>query len=75
MQEVRGAKIGMVLQDPMTALNPVFDIEDQVGEPLQVHQDMSGQDLKTQVIEMLRRVRIPPRTSGCGIIRTSSAAV
>ena len=59
MQEVRGAKIGMVLQDPMTALNPVFDIEDQVGEPLQVHQDMSGQDLKTQVIEMLRRVRIP----------------
>ena len=59
MQEVRGAKIGMVLQDPMTALNPVFDIEDQVGEPLQVHKDMSGQDLKTQIVEMLRRVRIP----------------
>ena len=59
MQEIRGAKIGMVLQDPMTALNPVFDIEDQVGEPLQVHKDMSGQDLKTQIVEMLRRVRIP----------------
>ncbi len=46
MQEVRGAKIGMVLQDPMTALNPVFDIEDQVGESLQVHRQMSGQGLK-----------------------------
>ena len=59
MQHLRGAKIAMVLQDPMTALNPVFDIEDQVGEPLKVHRGMSGQGLKNQVIEMLRRVRIP----------------
>ena len=34
MEKVRGSRIGMVLQDPMTALNPVFDIEDQVGEAL-----------------------------------------
>jgi len=59
MQQLRGAKIAMVLQDPMTALNPVFDIEDQVGEPLKVHKEMSGQGLKDKVVEMLRKVRIP----------------
>ena len=37
MEKVRGDKIALVLQDPMTALNPVFDIEDQVGEALKIH--------------------------------------
>jgi oligopeptide/dipeptide ABC transporter ATP-binding protein len=59
MQNVRGSRIGMVLQDPMTALNPVFDIEDQVGESLKIHKNMSGEGLKTEVIDMLRKVRIP----------------
>ena len=59
MEHIRGGKIAMVLQDPMTALNPVFDIEDQVGEALKIHKGMRGQGLREQVIEMLRRVRIP----------------
>ena len=59
MERVRGAKIAMVLQDPMTALNPVFDIQDQVGEALKIHKDMSGRGLRDMVVEMLRRVRIP----------------
>jgi oligopeptide/dipeptide ABC transporter ATP-binding protein len=59
MQNVRGSRIGMVLQDPMTALNPVFDIEDQVGESLKIHKNMSGEVLKAEVIDMLRKVRIP----------------
>lgn len=59
MEKVRGDRIAMVLQDPMTALNPVFDIEDQVGEALHIHKNMSGQNLKEQVVEMLRKVRIP----------------
>jgi oligopeptide/dipeptide ABC transporter ATP-binding protein len=59
MENVRGSRIGMVLQDPMTALNPVFDIEDQVGESLKIHKDMSGEGLKTEVVDMLRKVRIP----------------
>ena len=59
MTKVRGDKIAMVLQDPMTALNPVFDIQDQVGETLRIHKNMSGPTLKEQVIEMLRKVRIP----------------
>ena len=59
MEKVRGDKIAMVLQDPMTALNPVFDIEDQVGEALKIHKGLSGSTLKDQVVDMLRKVRIP----------------
>ena len=59
MEQVRGSRIGMVLQDPMTALNPVFDIEDQVGEALKIHKGLGGEALKDTVIDMLRKVRIP----------------
>jgi len=59
MEKVRGSRIAMVLQDPMTALNPVFDIEDQVGEALKIHEGLRGQSLKETVIDMLRKVRIP----------------
>lgn len=59
MEKIRGDRIAMVLQDPMTALNPVFDIQDQVGEALKIHKGLSGSSLKEQVIEMLRKVRIP----------------
>lgn len=59
MEKVRGNRIAMVLQDPMTALNPVFDIDDQVGEALKIHRGMKGPALRDQVVEMLRRVRIP----------------
>ncbi len=59
MEKVRGSRIAMVLQDPMTALNPVFDIEDQVGEALKIHEGLKGQGLKETVVDMLRKVRIP----------------
>ena len=59
METVRGQRIGMVLQDPMTALNPVFDIQYQVGETLRIHRGLGGSGLRESVVEMLRRVRIP----------------
>ncbi|MCH8186950.1 MAG: ABC transporter ATP-binding protein [Chloroflexi bacterium] len=59
MQRVRGGQIALLLQDPMTALNPVFDMEDQVGEALRIHKKLTGRALRDQVVEMLRRVRIP----------------
>ncbi len=59
MEKIRGDRIAMVLQDPMTALNPVFDIDDQVGEALKIHRNMKGNALREQVIDMLRKVRIP----------------
>ena len=59
MESVRGSRIGMVLQDPMTALNPVFDIEDQVGEAMKIHRGLKGGGLKDTVVEMLSKVKIP----------------
>ena len=59
MENVRGSQIAMVLQDPMTALHPVFDIQDQVGEALHIHAGMKGYGLRENVIDMLRKVRIP----------------
>ena len=59
MEKVRGSRIAMVLQDPMTALNPVFDIENQVGEALKIHERLKGDGLRNTVEDMLRKVRIP----------------
>ena len=59
MEKVRGSRIAMVLQDPMTARNPVFDIENQVGEALKIHERLKGDGLRNTVVDMLRKVRIP----------------
>jgi oligopeptide/dipeptide ABC transporter ATP-binding protein len=59
MQSIRGSKIAMVLQDPMTALNPVFKISDQVGETLSIHKKLKGEKLYNSIIEMLKKVNIP----------------
>ncbi len=59
MRELRGRKLSMILQDPMTSLNPVFTIGDQVGEPIATHLKMKGTALKDRVVQMLQEVRIP----------------
>jgi oligopeptide/dipeptide ABC transporter ATP-binding protein len=59
MDRIRGAEISMILQDPMTSLNPLFTIGDQVAEPLQIHQKLKGEGLREKVREMLNLVRIP----------------
>ena len=59
MRDYRGSRLSMVLQDPMTSLNPVFTIGNQVAEPLTIHQKLKGQPLWEKVKEMLRLVRIP----------------
>ena len=59
MQEIRGCKVSMILQDPMTSLNPVFTIGDQIGESIATHLKFKGTELVARVIEMLKRVRIP----------------
>ena len=58
MRHVRGRDISMILQDPMTALNPTFTIGDQIGEAITIHQGLRGKSLLSRVIEMLRLVRI-----------------
>ena len=49
----------MILQDPMQALNPVFNIENQVGEAIKIHQKLKGATLLDKVVDSLRKVRIP----------------
>jgi oligopeptide/dipeptide ABC transporter ATP-binding protein len=58
MREIRGREIAMVLQDPQTSLNPVFTIGDQVGEAITLHRGGSRAEVREQVLEVLRRVRL-----------------
>ncbi len=59
MREVRGAEIALIFQEPMTALNPVFTIGDQVAEALLVHRRATRRDAPARVVELLKAVRIP----------------
>jgi oligopeptide/dipeptide ABC transporter ATP-binding protein len=59
MRRVRGKQIAMVLQDPMTSLNPALTIATQVAEVVRLHQGMRGASLRHRVLEALRRLRIP----------------
>ncbi|MBI3513050.1 MAG: ABC transporter ATP-binding protein [Proteobacteria bacterium] len=59
MRALRGNAISMIFQEPMTSLNPVFTIGDQIAEAFRLHQDLSGAAALDKAIDMLRRVRIP----------------
>ncbi len=59
MRNIRGNEIGMIFQEPMTALNPVFTIERQLTEGLIVHKKISKRKAKMEALELLRLVRIP----------------
>ena len=59
MRNIRGNEIGMIFQEPMTALNPVFTIERQLTEGLIVHKKISKRKARIEALELLRLVRIP----------------
>jgi len=59
MQRVRGADIALIFQEPMTALNPVFRIGDQIAETLVVHGRATKREARAKAIDLLRSVRIP----------------
>ena len=63
MREVRGAEIALIFQEPMTALNPVFTIGDQIRETLLVHHRATRRDARTRAVELLEAVRIPDAAS------------
>ena len=59
MRSIRGNEIGMIFQEPMTALNPVFTIDRQLTEGLIVHKNISKRKARAEALELLRLVRIP----------------
>jgi peptide/nickel transport system ATP-binding protein len=59
MRALRGNAISMIFQEPMTSLNPVFTIGDQIAEAFRLHQDLSRAAAREKAVDMLRRVRIP----------------
>src|SRR6266508_1759515 len=58
MRHVRGQKIGMILQDPLMSLNPLFTIADQVSEPVRVHERVGRRRARDRALSLLRAVRI-----------------
>ena len=58
MRKVRGASISMIFQEPMTSLNPVFTVGDQIAEGIRLHQRLSKRESWNKAIEMLRIVRV-----------------
>ena len=56
---IRGKKIAMVMQDPMTSLNPLKVVGKQIQESIELHQGLKGEEAKKEAIEMLRKVGIP----------------
>jgi len=62
MRGIRGGRISMIFQEPMTSLNPVFTIGAQISEAIQLHQQVSKAEARTRAIEMLAKVQIPEPT-------------
>ena len=58
-QKIRGKKISMIFQEPMSSLNPIYTIENQISEVLKIHDKYSDTKLKEKCLELLKQVQIP----------------
>jgi peptide/nickel transport system ATP-binding protein len=59
MRKIRGKRISMIFQDPLTSLNPLYTIEQQLAETIRTHKSVSRQQAKNQALELLKTVGIP----------------
>jgi peptide/nickel transport system ATP-binding protein len=59
MRHIRGREIGIIFQEPMTALNPVYPVGEQIAEVVRAHQDVNRREAMDRAVEMLRLVHVP----------------
>ncbi|MEM9632679.1 MAG: ATP-binding cassette domain-containing protein, partial [Pseudomonadota bacterium] len=59
LQDIRGRRISMIFQEPLTSLNPIYRIGDQVAEIIKVHRKLAKDELKSEVIRLLKEVQLP----------------
>ena len=59
MRQLRGSRVAMILQDPLTSLNPGFTVGSQVAEAIRIHQGLRGRALRERVVDIMTRVGIP----------------
>jgi len=74
LREVRGNEISMIFQEPMTSLNPVYSVGDQIAEAVRLHQGLGSRAAMDRSVEMLRLVGIPSPSAGSGTTRTRCRA-
>lgn len=58
LRRIRGNRVSMIFQEPMTSLNPLHTIEKQIGETLMLHKGLTGQQARTRILELLKLVRL-----------------
>ncbi|AFN36415.1 dipeptide ABC transporter ATP-binding protein [Taylorella equigenitalis] len=63
LRKIRGADMAMIFQEPMTSLNPVFTVGEQIAESIRLHQGLSNSDAMAEALRMLDQVRIPEAKS------------
>ena len=75
MATIRGNEISMIFQEPMTSLNPVFTVGEQIAESVRLHQGVDRKEADERAVEMMRLVGIPSAArSGCATIPTRCPA-
>ena len=74
LMKIRGDRISMIFQEPLTSLNPVYKVGDQIAEMIRTHRKVSKSEAKAEAVRLLREVQIPNRKRARPSIRTSCPA-
>ena len=73
--QLRGRRMGMVFQEPMTALNPLHTVGHQISEPLRVHLGLSPREARARALQLLERVRVPQAARRLDVAPERCAAI